>query len=161
MKSMPILFLLIFFSCLISCGDVGLGATYEKYNLGVIGNDSLFCYQFGWGIDNAATIISTKRDVCLGFDTATDICTRGYTSVQYTHRGDTLSLFISAPFHFPSALKGKIIIREVGQTDWIMGLKDSVQKGLLHEVTWNKIHYDVPCWLVQDSLTKGMFRKER
>jgi len=140
------------------CTDPHLGMNYQRYPIGKINNDSIYCYRFGWGTDGMAYYITKKKDPCLGLSGEQDICLgKGESIIYFQVMGDTLNLYTNTKAAMPKNFPG-IIAMTYFDNESYHQFEVSWNKRTLSKVAFDTEAFEVPCHLVYDSSTRAIRR---
>lgn len=170
-------FAIVTAALLLSACDIDMTPRYQRFSMGRIGKDTLYCYHLTWGLDADAYYISRKKDVCAGFDTSNDICFgKGQFGFYFKMNGDTVQL-LSGPglVTFPLSLRrwinvppvdtgsagnrettrdGRFVEKRFYRDTYMDSCEDAARKHLLQEVAFDTVFYLMACLFRYDTLTR-------
>jgi hypothetical protein len=141
---------------MVGCADRHLGMKYQQVPIGKVGDDSIYCYRFGWGIDAMAYYISKKKDPCFGMNPEHDICLGKGESIIYFQMGrDTIHLYTNTKAPILQDFSGTIVISHFDNDSYrLMG--ELYKMHQFEKVVFDTVVFDPPCNLIYDSSSKAI-----
>ncbi|PUZ19332.1 hypothetical protein GA0116948_1293 [Chitinophaga costaii] len=156
--TISIWFLDIVIILIAGCTDPYVGLNYQRYVMGKINNDLIYCYRFGWGVDGMVYYISKKKDPCLGFSVEQDVCLgKGESIIYFQVTHDTLNLYTNTKATKPKIFPGIIKMMYYDNESYHL-FEDSWNKHRLSKVVFDTATFVSPCNLIYDLSTKVMRR---
>ncbi|HXB07149.1 MAG TPA: hypothetical protein VNW04_08540 [Puia sp.] len=142
------------------CADAHLGMRYQRFSMGRINKDSIYCYRFVWGSDGIAYCITAKNNPCLGLNVQQDICLgKGERNIYFKLEKDSLTLYTNVRSEVPVDFPGVVLLGSFDSKSYSQ-MDDSVDTGNLRRVTFDTAFAESSCYLFYDSFTRVIRRAD-